>query len=108
MTIHVYGEKANRTHENQMLQSFLERLEDRWASSADWIFIVANTLWNGSEIDLVCILPSAIIVIDFKNYGGRLTGTENGAWRADSVPVIGGTKANPYLQLRSNKFSVLG
>lgn len=30
MTILVYGEKANRTHENQMLQVFLERLEDRW------------------------------------------------------------------------------
>jgi len=107
MTILVYGEKASRTHENQMLHVFLERLEERWADSTDWIFAVANAMWNGAEIDLVCILPSAIIVADFKSYGGTLTGTENGPWQADGVIVKGGRKANPYQQLRDNKFSVL-
>ena len=107
MTILVYGEKASRTHENQMLHVFLERLEDRWGDSTDWIFAVANAMWNGAEIDLVCILPSAIIVADFKSYGGKLTGTENGPWQADGVIVKGGRKANPYQQLRDNKFSVL-
>lgn len=107
MTIFVYGEKASRTHENQMLQAFLERLEMRWIDSADWILVVANAMWNGAEIDLVCILPSALIVADFKSYGGTLAGTENGPWLADSVIIRGGRKANPYQQLRDNKFSVL-
>ncbi|MNZ09635.1 ATP-binding domain-containing protein [Aeromonas sp. R4-3] len=107
MTILVYGEKASRTHENQMLHVFLDRLEDRWANSTDWIITIANAMWNGAEIDLVCILPSAIIVADFKCYGGKLTGTENGPWQADGVIVKGGRKANPYQQLRDNKFSVL-
>lgn len=107
MTILVYGEKASRTHENQMLHVFLDRLEDRWANSTDWIIAIANAMWNGAEIDLVCILPSAIIVADFKSYGGKLTGTENGPWQADGVIVKGGRKANPYQQLRDNKFSVL-
>ncbi|WP_312860766.1 NERD domain-containing protein [Rhizobium leguminosarum] len=107
MSIVIYGEKASRTHENQMLQAFLEQLEDRWATSDDWIFVVANTLWNGTEIDLVCILPSAILVADFKGHCGKLTGTENGPWQADGVLVKGGNKANPYHQLRDNKFSVL-
>ncbi len=107
MTILAYGAKAGRTHENQMLQGFLEHLEDRWAASIDWIFVVANSLWNGVEIDLVCILPSAILVADFKSHGGKLTGTENGSWFADGLPVKGGRKTNPYQQLRDNKFSVL-
>lgn len=107
MTIAVYGEKAGRTHENQMLQAFLERLEDRWATSSDWIIVVANSMWNGAEIDLVCILPSAILVADFKSHSGKLTGTENGPWQAEGVLVKGGRKANPYQQLRDNKFSVL-
>lgn len=107
MTILVYGEKASRTHENQMLHVFLDRLEERWANSTDWIITIANAMWNGAEIDLVCILPSAIIVADFKSYGGKLTGTENGPWQADGVIVKGGQKANPYQQLRNNKFSVL-
>jgi len=107
MTILVYGEKAGRTHENLMLQAFLERLEDRWATSADWIMVVANAMWNGAEIDLVCILPSAILVADFKSHVGKLTGTENGPWQADGVLVKGGRKDNPYQQLRDNKFSTL-
>lgn len=96
MTILVYGEKASRTHENQMLHVFLERLKDRWADSTDWIVAVADAMWNGAEMDLVCILPSAIIVADFKSYGGILTGTENGPWQADGVIAKGGRKANPY------------
>lgn len=107
MTILVFGDRAGRTHENHMLQEFLACLEDQWASSADWIYVVANAMWNGAEIDLVCILPSAILVADFKAHGGRLTGTENGPWQADGVLVKGGRKANPYQQLRDNKFSVL-
>lgn len=95
MTILVYGEKASRTHENQMLHVFLDRLEERWANSTDWIITIANAMWNGAEIDLVCILPSAIVVADFKSYGGKLTGTENGPWQADGVIVKGGRKANP-------------
>lgn len=107
MTILVYGEKASRTQENQMLQAFLERLEPRWGTSADWIVVIANSLWNGAEIDLVCILPSAILVADFKSHRGRLTGTENGPWQANGVLVKGGRKDNPYHQLRDNKFSIL-
>lgn len=107
MTILVYGEKASRTQENQMLQAFLERLELRWGTSTDWVVVIANSLWNGAEIDLVCILPSAILVADFKSHRGRLTGTENGPWRANGVLVKGGRKDNPYQQLRDNKFSIL-
>lgn len=107
MSIVAYGERATRTHENQMLQQFLEGLEDRWATSNDWIFVIANALWNGTEIDAVCILPSAILVVDFKSHGGRLTGTENGPWQADGILVKGGSKTNPFQQLRDNKFSVL-
>lgn len=107
MSMYVYGEWAERTHENQMLQSFLEELETRWGTSDDWIFVIANSMWNGAEIDIVCILPSGLMVADFKNHGGELTGTENGPWRADGVPVKGGRKANPFQQLRDNRFSVL-
>jgi hypothetical protein len=74
----VYGEKASRTHENQMLSVFLNQLESRWATSTDWILAIANTMWDGAEIDLVCILPSAIIVADFKKHEGKLTGPKTG------------------------------
>jgi hypothetical protein len=107
VSIVVYGEKASRTHENQMFQAFLERLEDRWVASDDWIFVVANIMWNGAKIDLVCILASAILVADFKSHSGKPAGRENRPWQADGILVKGGRKDNPYQQLRDNKFSVL-
>ena len=108
MTIHAFaGEKASRTHENQMLQMFLERLEDRWSQSTDWIYVVANAMWEGAEVDLVCILPTMILVADFKNYRGRISGSENGQWFADGVPVKGGAQKNPYVQLRNNRYSIM-
>ncbi len=108
MTIHAFaGERASRTHENQMLQAFLERLESRWADSTDWIYVIANAMWEGAEVDLVCVLPCAILVADFKNYKGRLTGSENGPWQVDGVVVKGGARTNPFVQLRENRFSVI-
>jgi hypothetical protein len=108
MTIHAFsGEKASRTHENQMLQMFLERLEDRWSQSTDWIFVVANAMWEGAEVDLVCILPTMVLVADFKNYRGRITGAENGPWYAEGVPVKGGAQKNPFVQLRNNRYSIM-
>ena len=102
MTILVYGEKANRTHENQMLQVFLERLEDRWADSTDWIVAVANAMWNGAEIDLVCILPSAIIVADFKSYGGTLTGTEIAVHEGEMFGQCGWYERGGYYDCAAN------
>lgn len=107
MTIHAYiGERASRTHENLMLQRFLESIELRWATSADWIYVVANSMWRGTEIDLVCLLPDGIVVADFKDYKGNVKGSENGIWSANGIVVKGGSKANPFVQIRDNKFSV--
>jgi hypothetical protein len=101
------GEKANNTHENIALEDFLERLTPHYESSYETITVIANALWNGAEIDAVCFLPSAIVVIDFKNYTGRVEVYENGPWRSDSGIVRGGSKSNPLAQVRDNKYSVI-
>ena len=79
MTILVYGEKADESTRTRC-STFFWIDEERWANSTDWIITIANAMWNGAEIDLVSEPPSAIIVADFKSYGGKLTGTENGPW----------------------------
>ncbi len=108
MTIHAYiGEKASRTSENLMLQKFLESLEERWAGSSDWIYVIANAMWEGAEIDLVCMLPSMILVADFKDFAGILTGKENGSWSIRGITVKGGAQNNPLVQLRNNRFAVI-
>lgn len=107
MSIFLYGQQADRTHENQMLRAFIQALQVDWAHTDKDIVLIANSMWNGAELDLVCILPTAIIVVDFKHYSGHLEGTENGPWQVNGVAVKGGNKANPFQQLRDNKFAVI-
>lgn len=108
MAISVYGSKAARTFENKMLREFVRRLLTPWSGEDRNITLVANSLWNAAEIDLVCLLPSGVLLVDFKDYAGHVTGKENGPWMLDgNVEVRGGNKANPFHQLRDNKFAVM-
>lgn len=101
------GEKPLHTHENTGLEDFLVRLEPIWGSSVETITVIANALWNNAEIDLVCILPRAILVADFKNYSGQIEIAENGPWKAESGYVKGGAKDNPFVQIRDNKRALI-
>lgn len=107
MSILLYGQKADRTHENHMLRTFIQAIAADWQHADKDIVLIANSMWNGAEIDLVCILPSAVLLVDFKNYQGQLTAAENGPWLINGIEVKGGSKANPFHQLRDNKFSVM-
>lgn len=107
MSIFLYGQTAERTHENDMLRNFIQTIALDWHSAEKDITLIANSIWNGAEIDLVCILPSALLMVDFKDYGGQLAGAENGPWYIDGIEVKGGSKQNPFHQLRDNKFSIM-
>lgn len=67
-----------------------------------------NTLKVDIEHDFVILTPKAIIVGDFKNYGGAsLDGSKNSEWvlttsAGKRVVVKGGSQANPYRQLAKN------
>ncbi|MDY0415882.1 MAG: nuclease-related domain-containing protein [Pseudomonas sp.] len=107
MSILVYGKNADRTHENQMLQEFIQILKADWEHAGKDIILIPNSMWNAAEIDLVCILPAALLLIDFKNYKGHLKAAENGPWFMGDVEVKGGSRENPYHQLLINKRAVM-
>lgn len=107
MSILLYGQKADRTHENYMLRTFIQAIMADWQHTDKDVVLIANSMWNGAEIDLICILPSAVLMVDFKDYKGQLTAAENGPWIIDGIEVKGGSKANPFHQLRDNKFAVM-
>ena len=90
-----------------MLDSFIEAVRPRWERSEDSLVLISNAYWNQAEIDLVCILKSALVVIDFKAYSGSISVSENGPWRKGSVAIAGGAKQNPLIQIKHNKFAVM-
>lgn len=108
MSILLYGQKADRTHENKMLRAFIQALKADWAGSSQNITLIANSMWDGNEVDLVCLLPTAVLIVDFKHYSGHLAGGENGPWRVNGDEVKGGSKTNPYQQIRDYKFAIIG
>ncbi len=107
-------------NEQRMLDQLLSQLQEHWGQQHSWIYLIYNAVWNGQEIDLVCITEHAVIVIDLKNYSGALSGQENGEWcmvppvteSSSSTPVTsivvkGGGQMNPFVQVRKNRYAVM-
>lgn len=98
----------SHAHENLAFNQLYDILKNQWASKDEPLHLFGNFYVDGKEIDALIVKRNAVIVIDFKDYGGSLSVSENGRWLINNVEVRGGSKANPYQQIRDNKFSLLG
>lgn len=108
MTVKAYRtRKFNTTHENVAFDTLLAGLRETWGSSDERVALLGNFHCLGSEFDAALLKRDAISVIEFKNYGGKIAFSENGAWRADKAQITGGGQPNPYLQVRDYKFKLL-
>jgi len=101
------GSAFNHSHENKAFNELHDLLQQHWADQDDPIYLFGNFFVAGKELDALVIKRNAIIVIDFKNFGGEVKFSENNRWTSDGVPVKGGSSINPYQQLRTNKFALL-
>ncbi|MGF1758951.1 NERD domain-containing protein [Photobacterium sagamiensis] len=95
------------THENKAFNALHDLLQGQWEERDEPLHLLGNFFIDGREVDALVIKRNAIIVIDFKDYSGEVTFSENGRWSADGVLVKGGNNTNPYQQIRSNKFNLL-
>ncbi len=108
MSFYAYRATAfSYTHENKAFDRLYDLLKNKWAESDEPLHLLGNFYVDGCEIDALIIKRNAIIVIDFKDYGGVLSFSENGRWRIDGHEVRGGNKTNPFQQIRDNKYSLL-
>ncbi|MFC1680344.1 nuclease-related domain-containing protein [Pseudomonadota bacterium] len=77
----------------------MSELERAWGDSEERVYVFGNFFCGGVEIDAAIFKRDAIILIDFKDYGGEIIFSENGPWTADGKLVKGGNKANPFDQI---------
>ncbi len=101
------GAAFNHSHENKAFNDLHDLLQQHWSELDEPLYLFGNFFLGGRELDALVIKRNAIIVIDFKNYGGEVKFSENNRWACDGVPVKGGNSINPYQQLRTNKFALL-
>ena len=104
MALKVYrGKQFEHTHENFVFNELMDLLEIHCSSKPEYWYLVGNFFVGSREIDALLVKPNAIIVIDFKDYSGVLSYSEDGPWRIGDVEVRGGASVNPLVQLRLNR-----
>lgn len=97
----------SHAHENRIFNRLHDILLAHWGDQDEPLHLLGNFYVDGSEIDALVVKRNALIVIDFKDYGGKLSFSENARWKIDGKEVRGGNKTNPYQQIRDNKFQLL-
>jgi len=106
-------EKYDFTHENQFFRQISIELNNRYQRESGEHILIGNISCNGHKIDALFLAKGQISVIDFKDYEGTLTFSENNPWKiknknGEIVFVKGGNDIrNPYNQVIAYKFSLI-
>lgn len=106
------GQQFEHTHENKVFDELYDMLATHCAAAQqDW-FLFGNFHVGNRELDALIIKPNALVVIDFKNFSGKLKISEDGPWVIENatdgqrVQVKGGASVNPLVQLKYNKWAL--
>lgn len=99
------------THENVFYREFSRQLRAQYSNKDGFHILIGNVSCMGHQIDVLFIASGKVIVIDLKNYGGRLEFAENNPWRiwegTDFVFVSGGGGIrNPYQQVNAYRHAL--
>lgn len=98
--------RYSTTHENRIWNKLVDILTNEFSNRSEEIFLIGNLMVDGRELDALVVKEDAVVVVDFKDYGGVLTISENQPWTASGVNVNSSRK-NPFAQLSDNKYAVL-
>jgi DNA replication ATP-dependent helicase Dna2 len=105
------GEEFEYRHEKKALVAFLKNMVKSFPTDPTRFCVLANFTANSSPIDLAVIKNNGLAVIELKQVGGPVFGGENGEWtiREGNREIIlkGGSKLNPYIQVRDYRISFL-
>ena len=99
----------DQTHEREEFRNLCQLLKERYYSSPDeFCIFIGNFNLGDVELDGIIIKDEGVAVVEFKDYGGRITAAENGDWISEesgqrSVIKGGSGKKNPYTQAKINR-----
>ena len=99
----------DQTHEREEYRNLCVLLKERYASSPDEMCIfIGNFNIGDVELDGIIIKDEGVAVVEFKDYGGKITAVENGDWVSEeegrrSIVKGGAGRKNPYTQAKINR-----
>jgi len=101
------------THENEFFRSLTKKLSIVYKNDSEKGVFIGNLSCGGHLLDAVFIRKGKIIIIDFKDYGGKVIFSENNPWKNydDNGKLLfvagGGGIRNPYQQLNAYRRSLM-
>lgn len=105
-------ERFDYSHENIFFREINEKLKSNYERRKGLFIFIGNVSIGGNHLDALFIKNGAIIVIDFKDYEGNLSFSENGPWKLTTeeekmIFVAGGAKSrNPFQQVNAYRFAL--
>ena len=105
---------ATKNYENTFFREFADNLKKMFDKYSLDGLLIANSECEAEkrlQIDALLVTEKAVLIIDFKNFGGKITLPKNaksefdfGKWTNESGEQIkGGSSINPFIQLKTQK-----
>lgn len=98
--------KYEYPHENEMFAALVRQLMAKFDSAPDTHVLIGNIMFEGNDLDAVFLKPYGIAVIEMKGHGGKVTFHESTPWKVGNSDVVGGTRPNPFRQVRDYRRGV--
>ncbi|PTT01817.1 hypothetical protein DBR27_11650, partial [Flavobacterium sp. HMWF030] len=105
---------ATKNYENTFFREFADNLKKMFDKYSLDGLLIANSECEAEkrlQIDALLVTEKAVLIIDFKNFGGKITLPKNaksefdfGKWtNKNGEQIKGGSSINPFIQLKIQK-----
>lgn len=93
-------------HENDMFAALVEKLMAKFANDPAPHVLIGNIMFEGNDLDALFLKQDGICIIEMKSHGGKVNFTESTPWIVGTSTVKGGSKINPFQQVRAYRLGV--
>ena len=93
-------------HENEMFAALVTSLMAKFKADPAPHILIGNIMFEGKDLDALFLQPTGITVIEMKSHGGRVTFFSSTPWKVGNIEVLGGSRLNPFLQVRDYRRGV--
>lgn len=101
----------NRNLSTRAENNFFDFLITEFKSAPFEMGIFCDVFVKGTQIDTMIVSEKGLLVLEYKNYSGALTGSENGRWEIETVNgerlEINQGREDVFQQLRRQRFSIM-
>ncbi len=105
MSLIVYEcHRAEHGHEIRQFNAAVQSLYDYFDGRGENAIFIGNLNIGDANLDGLIVKNDAIIIVEFKDYSGRLEARQNGDWTCEGKPIKGGNGGKTvFEQLKKNR-----